>query len=316
MQSQFYSLNRFSRLNLIAYTILFAVTLWGCGESRPSLTRDELATQHPNEKYVQIDGVSLHYRQEGLGRPLVLLHGMLTSTQLWRNITPGLAFGHTIYSLDLMGFGLSEKPQDRSYNLDTYVAQLERFLEQFHLANPILVGHELGAVIAATYTLRHPNTVRKLILLNAPLSPEPLPWRWRLLQVPFLGELMTGDWILRRQLQSGVANPAVMTEALLETYLQPYHEDPGARAALPKALREVDLASLWEKELHPQLLTMQTPTLLVWGDSDPYAPLPVGRQLDQAIPHSDFVVVLKTGHYGMEERPEEVRAVIKEFLGK
>lgn len=107
-----------------------------------------------------------------------------------------------------------------------------------------------------------------------------------------------------------------MTEALLETYLQPYHDDPGARAALLKALREVDLASTWERELQPRLLTMQTPTLLVWGDGDPYVSLAVGRQLDQDIPKSDFVVVLKTGHYVMEERPEEVRAVIKEFLDK
>ncbi len=219
MHSQSYSFPRCSRLNLIAYMILGAVTLGGCDHARPSLTRNELAQKYPNAKYVQIDGVSLHYRQEGLGRPLVLLHGLLTSTQLWRNITPGLAFGHTIYSLDLMGFGLSEKPQDRSYDLDAYVAQLEGFLDQFHLTNPILVGHDLGAVIAATYTLRHPNTVRKLILLNAPLSPTPPPWSLRLLRFPLLGELLTREWWLRRVLQSGVANPAVMTEALLETYL-------------------------------------------------------------------------------------------------
>jgi pimeloyl-ACP methyl ester carboxylesterase len=107
-----------------------------------------------------------------------------------------------------------------------------------------------------------------------------------------------------------------MTDVLLETYLQPYHDDPGARAALLKALHEMDLTSRWEQELLPQLRTLSTPTLLVWGDSDPYAPLPVGRQLDAVIPQSDFVVVLKTGHYGMEERPEEIRTVIKEFIGK
>ena len=66
MHSQTHYFNRLSRLNLIAYTLLFAIMFGGCGNSRPSLTRDELTQKYPNEKYIEIDSISLHYRQEGL----------------------------------------------------------------------------------------------------------------------------------------------------------------------------------------------------------------------------------------------------------
>src|SRR4029453_10570668 len=106
-----------------------ALYLAGCGSSAPSLTKEELSQKYPEKRYVQIDGVSLHYEQESLGRPLILLHGLPTSTYLWRDIVPGLTFGNTVYNLDLMGFGLSEKPQDVTYSIDIYVDQLSKFIE-------------------------------------------------------------------------------------------------------------------------------------------------------------------------------------------
>lgn len=293
-----------------------ALYLAGCGSSGPGLTAAELAKKYPDKKYVQIDGVSLHYEQEGLGRPLVFLHGLPTFSYLWRNIIPGLTYGNTIYSLDLMGSGLSEKPQNLTYSLDTYVGQLGKFLENFHLENPILAGHDIGAAIVTLYALRNPGKVRKLILLNAPLYSAAPPLNVRLLRTKLIGELFTGDWFLKRILRGGVFKPAAMTDALLDAYLQPYHDDPGARAALLKQVREFNLRPTLENEIQPNLAKIAPPTLIVWGDGDPYVPLDFGKRLDQEIPNSDFAVILNTGHYEIEERAEEVRAVLKEFIDK
>jgi len=137
--------------------LVMMLSLAGCGSSAPSLTAAELAQKYPDKRYVQVNGVALHYEQEGLGQPLVLLHGLLTSSYLWRNVVPGLTYGSTIYNLDLMGFGLSEKPQNVTYSLDTYVGQLGKFLDDFHLENPILVGHDVSGLIATLYTIRNPR---------------------------------------------------------------------------------------------------------------------------------------------------------------
>jgi len=297
-----------------SFVLVVALYLAGCGSSPPSLTKEELSQKYPEKRYVQIDGVSLHYEQEGLGRPLILLHGFPTSTHLWRDIVPGLTFGNTIYNLDLMGFGLSEKPQNVTYSIDTYVDQLSKFIAEFHLERLILVGHDIGAPIVTLYTLRNPGKVRKLILMDGPLYSGAPPLGVRLLRTRLIGEFFTGDWFLKRLLRGGVANPGVMSDGLLEAYLKPYHDDPGARMALLKCAREFNLRPVLENEIIPNLSKISIPTLLVWGDGDPYAPLDFGKKLDEVIPNSQLVVILRTSHYAIEERPEEVRAVLKEFI--
>jgi pimeloyl-ACP methyl ester carboxylesterase len=304
------------RMGVGGLVLMMALCLLGCGSSGPSLTGAELAKKYPDKKYVQIDGVSLHYEQEGLGRPLILLHGIPTDFLLWRNITPALTYGNTIYNLDLMGFGLSEKPQNQIYSLDAYVGQLSKFIANFHLDNPILIGHDLGGVIATLYTLRNSGKVRKLIIMDAPLYSAAPPLAVRLLRTRLIGDLFTGDWFLKYILRGGMVKQELMTDVLLNYYLKPYHDDPGARSALLKCVRELELRPALEKEVQPNLGKIQVPTLIVWGAEDPYVPLEFGKKLDDAIPNSELYVVLRSGHYVQEERSEDVRAALKEFLDK
>ena len=294
--------------------LVLAMWLIGCG-TEPSLSGADLAHKYPDKKYVQLDTVALHYEQAGYGRPIVFLHGLLASSYMWRNITHGLTYRNTVYQLDLMGFGFSEKPHNVSYSLATYVAQLGAFLDTLHLDDPILVGHDIGAAIVLLYTLRNPDKVRKLVLMSMPSAMDP-PLRLQLLRTRLVGRLLTGDWFLGRFLRGGVENQTLMTKALLEAYLSPYHEDPGARPALIRWAREFNLASFLEQEIQPQLSTLQLPTLVVWGSQDRYVPVAVGQKLNHALPNSEIVVISRTGHYVPEERPEAVRAVLKEFVEK
>ncbi|MBI3801171.1 MAG: alpha/beta hydrolase [Deltaproteobacteria bacterium] len=309
------------RMAVGGLVLVLALCLAGCGASGPSLTADELAKKYPDKKYVNINGVSLHYEQEGLGRPLIFLHGIPTNYLLWRGITPALTYGNTIYNLDLMGFGLSEKPQNLTYSLDTYVGQLGKLIENFHLDNPILVGHDIGGTIVAIYALRNPGKVRKLILMDAPLYSAAPPFTAygimvRLLRTKGIGNLLTGDWFLKRFLRGGVVTQEHMTDAILNDYLKPYHDDPGARTALLKSVRELNLRPVLENEVQPNLGKIQVPTLIVWGADDPYVPLELSKKLKDDIKTSELYVVLQSGHYVQEERPEDVRAEMKEFIDK
>ena len=178
-------------------TFAFACCLLGC-QPAPSLTGAELARKYPEKRYLQVDGVALYYEQEGVGPPVVFLHGVLTHSFLWRTIASGLTYGNTIYTVDLMGFGFSEKPQHTTYSLEAYVAQLGALTTAFHLDRPILVGHGLGAVIAALYAIRHPAKVEKLILMDVPFSSVTLPFSLRALRVPLLGEWFARDWVIEQ----------------------------------------------------------------------------------------------------------------------
>jgi pimeloyl-ACP methyl ester carboxylesterase len=301
-------------INLV---VLLLVSTLGCGApAGTSLSGEELQKKYPDEKYVQLNGVSLHYKQEGLGRPVVLLHGFLTHSALWRQIVPAFTYGYTLYSLDLMGSGISEKPQNQTYSIDTHVAQLGKLIEEFHLDNTILVGHGVGAAIAMVYTVRNPGKVRKLVVMNAPLSSGYSATGLWLMKLPLVGGMLTSDWFIQRTLRGGFFKPTSLQDSVLDMYMQPFRDDPGARAALLKQVTELNLDAVVEKEVTPNLANLQVPTLILWGANDPYVPLDVGKSLDTAMPNDEFPVILNTGHYELEERPEEVRAVIKEFLDK
>ena len=286
--------------------------LSGCS-AEPSLSSAALKEKFPDKKYMEIDGVSLNYEQQGLGKPMVLLHGIGTSSYIWRNIIPGLTYGTTVYTLDLMGFGYSEKPQDRSYDIETYVSQLEAFLEELNLKNPILGGQGEGALIVALYAVRNPDKVRKLILLGAPLYDPTPSFNVRMVGWPLVGQALTGDWFLKRIFRSGIEDQSKMSDIGLRPFLAPYQDDPGARTTLRKFVREFNAEAVIEKEIVPNLSKLQMPTLLVWGPHDAVVPLEVGRKLDQDIPNSDISVILRSGHYVQEDRPDQVRVALKEF---
>ena len=305
--------SRLGRGVLLAVALIFTC----CGSSAPSLTGEELQAENPNHTYMEIDGVALHYQQTGLGRPLIFIHGLLEDYRIWRHVTPGLTYGNTVYELDLMGFGLSEKPQDKTYELDTYLAQLTAYIENFHLENIILAAHDFGAVIAAAYAIQNPDNVHKLILMSAPISAhESLPLNIRLLGMPLIGTMLSGDWFLKRILQEGVFDKQVMSDAMLKQYLEPFEDDPGARAALCKFLREFDLSRILEEDILPNLGALTMPTLLLWGGQDQFTSMDVARELDAAIPNADLQVVTRSGHYILEDRPEDIRQQIKDWIDK
>ncbi len=300
------------RLMTVGMLLFFiGFSLMGCTPPE-SLPGEELVKKYPDKRYMQVDGVYLHYEQEGLGKPVVFLHGRPTFSYLWRKIIPGLAYGNTAYVLDLMGFGYSEKPQDASYSLDTYVSQLDKFVQTLNLENIALVGHDFGGAIATLYTIRHPDRVRKLIVMGSPLHPVPPPIALRLLRTRLIGELFMSDWLLKRILQGGALKK--IDERVLDNYLEPYREDPGARAALLKFLREFDLRLSLEDEIVPALADLQTRTYIVWGDSDPYVPLDLAKQLERDLPNRFLQVITNTGHLVQEDRPDELTRHLREFL--
>ncbi len=100
-------------LTIVGILLTAVLSLAGCTQPE-SLSGEELVKNHQDKRYLQVDGVHLRYEQQGLGKPVIFLHGPLTFSYLWRKIVPGLAYGNTAYVLDLMGFGYSEKPQNVS----------------------------------------------------------------------------------------------------------------------------------------------------------------------------------------------------------
>lgn len=111
-------------------------------------------------------GFRMHYVDEGSGDPIVCLHGEPTWGYLYRNFIPPLSRTHRVIVPDHMGFGKSETPQKREYTLKTHVENLSALFDELQLDDITLVGQDWGGVMAGQYTVRHPDRVKRICLMN------------------------------------------------------------------------------------------------------------------------------------------------------
>lgn len=135
------------------------------------MTQERISSQVTlPSRFIEIDGHQLHYVEAGQGRPILFLHGVPTSSYVWRNVIPHVATLGRCIALDLIGFGRSAKPPIE-YTLSEHIHYVEQFIKQLHLQNLILVMHGWGSVIGLDYAMRHETNCAGLALYEPFLHP-------------------------------------------------------------------------------------------------------------------------------------------------
>jgi pimeloyl-ACP methyl ester carboxylesterase len=230
----------------------------------------------------------VHYEVLGRGRPLFFLHGWVGSWRYWIPAMQATSTAFRAYALDLWGFGDTAKSLSK-YTLPEQVNLLERFLEEMAIFKIALVGHGLGAMVAALFARRNPEAVDRLMGVCFPLT--------------------IGD--INARLNS--ASPAELAGWLLS-------RAPGtepAQAEAPKAAPQAisaslqDLASL---DLRQICATLETPYLLVYGQNDPAVSLP-SLNGESELPRSAHHIVFEdSGHFPMLDEPAKFNRLLADFL--
>jgi pimeloyl-ACP methyl ester carboxylesterase len=139
-----------------------------------------------------LDGLQLHYVEQGRGPATVLIHGLGGFAESWRHNIPELARHGRVIALDLPGSGRSGKPR-RAYTLEFLANALDRLLQALGVDRVHLVGHSLGGAVAARYALDRPGRVERLALLGAAVPGFDLrpSWVYRMLSLPGVGEILS-----------------------------------------------------------------------------------------------------------------------------
>lgn len=228
-----------------------------------------------------VDGRWCRWREAGSGPPLVLVHGLAGSWRSWAPVLPGLAAERGVVLVDLPGLG--GVPWARPFDLDASVEWLVRWSEAAELGPADLVGHSLGGLLCARLAARHPETVRKLVLV----APAALPGRTA---------IRTTAPLVRAVLASGPRFLALLVrDAVLSGPITIGTAALAAIATDPRA----DLAGV------------RAPTLVLLGRHDHLVPLAHAEELARLLPDGR-VRTLDAGHVPMFEQPE---AFSRELLG-
>lgn len=264
-------------------------------------------------KFLDVDGLSVHYRDEGHGPPLVLLHGTGASLQTWDGWTAALATQHRIVRMDLPGFGLTGPSPAGDYSIPAFVAFLESFRKAVHLERFALAGNSLGGQIAWSYAVSYPERVTDLVLVDSAGYPILRPALvFRLARIPLLSTLLARadpGPMVRRTLKAAYGDPRKVTPELIERYrLLALRQ--GNRAAF------VERARVSQVDRSADISRVRVRTLVLWGRDDRLIPVTDATRFDEAISGADLIVYDGVGHVPMEEIPERSAADVEAFLNK
>ena len=275
------------------------------------------------EHYEEIDGIRLHYVDEGSGPPILLVHGQPTWSYLYRKmIRPLVAAGYRCIAPDLMGFGLSDKPTDESaYTLGRHVELVTGLVEKLQLAGVTIVGQDWGGPVGLRYAIDHQDNVRSLVILNTLVKITPVPLLFtfvfrnggfssflvRRLDL-FRKIIFRRGWPFRRPLEAGV----------MEQYKMP-HPTAASRAgiaAFPKMIPGNDRHpnAAYISQIDSVLRNWDVPVLVMFSDGDIAFKPTEGQRIAEMVPDGRFQVVRNAGHYLQEDAGEEIAQRMVTFL--
>lgn len=305
--------------------LILAVVLGGAGLAffRPDIDVETLRRTYagPASHFLTVDRLTVHYRDQGRADApvLVMLHGAMSSLQTWDGWAKALKDDFRLISVDLPGHGLTGPwPAPRpgalppDYSRAGYVRFVEHFVDALKLQRFSLAGNSMGGAIAWSYAARHPARVTHLILIDSAgyehNGETPLPVR--LAHMAVVGDLLryaTPHWAVARQIREVYADPAKVTDALVQRY-EDLMRRAGNREALLERLRtpqRTDTAAL-------RNLTM--PVLIMWGAQDRWIVPADAFRFQQDIAKADLKIYRDAGHVPMEEQPVETAADARAFL--
>lgn len=268
----------------------------------------------PTHHFVMVEGHRIAYLEAGEGPLLVLLHGIPTSSLLWRDVIPVLARSRRVLAPDMLNYGRSDKPERADVSIAAQARILLGFLDALGLARVDLAAHDIGGGVAQIVAVRHPERLNRLILLSAICFDSwPIP-EFEPLQEPDAEAGMSVavfDAMLRDFLPQGVAAEDGLSGAATEIMLRPWSGETG-KAALFRNFRRLNPE--YTMAIARELETLDLPVLVLWGDKDPFQKPAYAQRLADAIPGARLEWITGAAHWIMEEQPGEVAARIAGFL--
>jgi proline iminopeptidase len=287
------------------------------------------------ESRVAVPGASLYVRTIGDGAPVIVLHGGpdFDTAYLLPDLDR-LADAYRLIYYDQRGRGRSAAGvRAEDVTLASDLADLDAVRRHFELDAPVILGHSFGTVLALEYALRYPARQSKLILMSpAPASAADVA----LLREYYLRRI-GAQMAKQREIVAGAAYKAGAPDAVHARYrihfrpafaaAAPYERlmaamgvafrEQGARGILlARAIEDRLYVDTWEirdYDLHPQLRTLEVPTLVTWGEED-FIPREVAEHAAAAIPGARLVKFERCGHFTFIECFGPTRAAIDEFL--
>lgn len=267
-------------------------------------------------KIIQIDDMNIHYKDEGQGPVLILLHGVCASLHTWDGWAERLKGRYRIIRLDIPGFGLTGPAPDPSfYKIDAAVKLFEKIVNEMKLEKFSIAGNSLGGYIAWKYTLKNPDKVEKLILIDSVGFAQPLPGLISLASNPFVRPFarhIMPRFMFDNAVKQVYGDKSKVTQKLKDRYFELAMRD-GNKGSMVDVFTEFRTQAK-DKNLSRGIKDIRPPTLVMWGTKDTWIPFRYFDNWKKELPMAKFIQYEGAGHTPMEEIPDETARDADIFL--
>lgn len=257
---------------------------------------------------------------------MILLHGFGASIGHWRHNLTELAQHHTVYALDMLGFGASEKAA-APYDAAFWVEQVYDFWRTFIRQPVVLVGNSIGSLICLAAAAKYPEMVQGMVMISLPdpsVREEAMPKALRpvvaaiesLFTSPLLLKpvfrIMRRPSVVRNWAAIAYANRDAVTDELVEILTGPA-QDRGSAQAFCAILKSM-VSAQFGPSVKAVLPTLKIPMLLLWGQQDRMIPTYLARQFLECNPELQIIQLDKGGHCLHDEIPDQVNPLILDWI--
>lgn len=274
--------------------------------------------------FLQIDDHQIHYIDEGDGDVIVLVHGNPTWSFYYRRVISLLSKTHRVISIDHMGCGYSDKPQDYEYTLENHRRNLQTLLKSLDVEKYSLIVHDWGGAIGVGCAAFAPELVQKIVVLNTGAFPSNrMPFRISICRWPIIGEPLV-------RALNGFAWPATfmavskpLSRDIKNCYLAPYSNWDN-RVAVYNFVRDIPITPKHRsyKTLQDvaigltKLSQREIPSLILWGGKDFCFNDHFYDEWCNRLPHSEKVYYENGGHYILEDEWENIAPRLVKFFNE
>jgi pimeloyl-ACP methyl ester carboxylesterase len=258
--------------------------------------------------FAEILGSTIAYESIGDGPPVVFLHGLGSTSNVWHAQRIGLQKSHRAITVDLPGSGRSSK-HERTYSMLRWAEQMDALAGHLNLAPFVLVGHSMTTILAQNFAARYPHRVRGIVLCGAMTEQTPAmreAFGKRVEQVLKEGMLTVAEQVLAGAISAATRESPSALPGLYREMLQA--NDPPSYAAQCRALMEASAQADQPK--------IACPTLILVGDQDAVTPIANAKAIAAAVRGATIRVIPATAHLTMAERPEAFNASLMDFLAR
>ena len=279
-----------------------------------------LETVYPfKSHFLQLDQHNLHYVDEGAGKPILMLHGNPTWSFYYRNLVKTFSTKYRTIVPDHMGCGMSDKPQDYEYSLETHIQNAYKLIRFLDLKNITLIVHDWGGAIGFGLVTRYPELFDKIVILNTGAFPsEHIPKRINLLRQGKFGEWLTRKWNLFAWPATFMTTVKTLPSAIKEGYLLPY-DSWDNRVAVARFVQDIPMEKEHKtfqtlSDIEAKLSSLTHPKLILWGGKDFCFNHHFFEKWVEIYPEAKAHWFAKAGHYILEDAGDDVTLKIWEFI--